>query len=101
MYSLIASYVSAFIDTGEVLPNGSFMVSNPLLLLVISGFILWFALPEGSEAGRAVIFDRHTWVQAHQWLAAGLLAFFSTHIITHWAWISYMTKNYFRRIKKI
>ena len=72
-----------------------------LLLLVISGFILWFALPEGSEAGKAVIFDRHTWVQAHQWLAAGLLAFFSTHIITHWAWISYMTKNYFRRIKKI
>jgi cytochrome b subunit of formate dehydrogenase len=71
-----------------------------LLLLVISGFILWFALPEGSEPGKAVIFDRCTWVQAHQWLAVGLLAFFSTHIITHWTWISYMTKNYFGRIKK-
>jgi uncharacterized iron-regulated membrane protein len=71
-----------------------------LLLLVISGAILWFALPEGSEAGKAVILDRHTWVELHRWLAVGLLAFFSTHIITHWAWISYMTKNYFRRIKK-
>ena len=71
-----------------------------LLLLVASGFFLWFALPEGSEAGKVVILDRRTWVQLHQWLAVGLLALFSTHIITHWTWISYMTKNYFRRIKK-
>ena len=71
-----------------------------LLVLVISGFILWFALPEGSEAGKSVIFDRRTWVQLHQWLAVGLLVFFSTHIITHWTWISYMTKNYFSRNKK-
>jgi len=71
-----------------------------LLSLVISGFILWLALPEGSEAGNVVIFDRHTWIQAHQWMAVGLLAFFSTHVITHWTWISYMTKNYFRRFKK-
>lgn len=71
-----------------------------LLLLVISGFILWFALPEGSEAGKTVIFDRRTWVQAHQWLSVGLLVFFSTHIITHWTWISYMTRNYLGRIGK-
>jgi hypothetical protein len=71
-----------------------------LLFLVISGFILWFALPEGSDAGQTVILNRHAWIQAHRWLAVGLLAFFSTHVITHWTWISYMTKNYFRRIKK-
>jgi len=71
-----------------------------LLLLVVSGFILWFALPEGSAAGETVIFDRHTWVQVHQWLAVGLLIFFSTHIITHWTWISYMIKNYFKRLKR-
>jgi uncharacterized iron-regulated membrane protein len=71
-----------------------------LLLVVISGFILWFALPEGSAADKTVLFDRRIWVQAHQWLAVGLLIFFSTHIITHWTWISYMTKNYFKRLKK-
>ena len=71
-----------------------------LLLLVVSGFILWFALPEGSAADKTVLLDRHSWVQAHQWLAVGLLVFFSTHIITHWTWISYMTKNYFKRLKK-
>jgi len=71
-----------------------------LLLLVASGFILWFALPEGSAADKTVLFNRSTWVQAHQWLAVGLLAFFSTHIITHWTWISYMTRNYFKRPKK-
>ena len=71
-----------------------------LLLLVVSGFILWFALPEGSAADKTVIFDRPAWVQTHQWLAVGLLVFFSTHIITHWTWISYMTRNYFRRFRK-
>ena len=29
-----------------------------LLLLVVSGFILWFALPEGSAADKTVIFNR-------------------------------------------
>jgi hypothetical protein len=71
-----------------------------LLLMVVSGFILWFALPEGSAADKTVILDRRSWVQTHQWLAVGLLVFFSTHIITHWTWISYMTRNYFRRFKK-
>jgi cytochrome b subunit of formate dehydrogenase len=71
-----------------------------LLFLVISGFILWFALPEGSDAGKTVLFNRQAWVQAHQWLAVLLLVFFSTHIITHWTWISYMTKNYFNRFKE-
>ena len=71
-----------------------------LLSLVVSGFILWFALPEGSAADKTVLFNRHAWVQLHQWLAVGLLVFFSTHIITHWTWITYMTRNYFRRLKR-
>ncbi len=71
-----------------------------LLLLVVSGFILWFTLPEGSEAGKTVLYDRHTWIQIHQWLAIGLLIFFSTHVLTHWTWISYMTRSYFRKFKR-
>lgn len=71
-----------------------------LLLLVVSGFTLWFALPEGSEAGKTVIYDRHTWVQIHQWSAIGLLIFFSTHVLTHWSWLSYMTRSYIRKFIK-
>jgi hypothetical protein len=71
-----------------------------LLMLVVSGFILWFALPEGSEPGKIVLFNRHTWVEAHRWLAVALLVFFSTHVLTHWTWLMYMTKRFFTRPNK-
>ena len=71
-----------------------------LLLLVISGFILWFALPEGSETGKHVLLNRHAWVEVHRWLAIALLIFFTTHVLTHWTWLSYMTKNVFKQTKK-
>lgn len=71
-----------------------------LLALVVSGFILWFSLPEGSDPDKVVIFNRSTMVNVHRWLAVALLIFFSTHIITHWTWISYMTRSYLRRLKK-
>ena len=47
-----------------------------LLALVVSGFILWVALPEGSEVGKTFLLDRQTWVQIHRWLAVSLLVFF-------------------------
>jgi hypothetical protein len=68
-----------------------------LFLLVVSGSIVWFALPEGSEAGKAVVFDRSTWIIAHRWLAVAMLVLFSTHVITHWKWIWYMTRNLSRK----
>ena len=68
-----------------------------LLLLVISGFILWFALPEGSPSTKTAIFDRNTWIETHRWSAVGLLVFFSTHVLTHWTWLWYMTRKLFKR----
>jgi hypothetical protein len=70
-----------------------------LLLVIISGFILWLALPEGSTAEKIIIFPRNIWINIHQWLAVGLIIFFSTHIITHWTWISYMTRTYFKKFR--
>ncbi len=71
-----------------------------LLLLVVSGFILWFALPEESEVSKILLFDRHTWVLTHRWLAVALLVFFSTHVLTHWTWLWYMTRKLFSRSNK-
>jgi hypothetical protein len=28
------------------------------------------------------------------------LIFFSTHVLTHWTWISYMIRSYLKRFKK-
>ena len=67
-----------------------------LLLLVVSGFILWFALPEGSSAGMTVLFNRAVWINVHGWLAIALLIFFTTHVLTHWKWIWHMTKGIFK-----
>ena len=72
-----------------------------LLLLVVSGFILWFALPEESAAGKILLFDRHAWVLTHRWLAVALLVFFSTHVLTHWTWLWYMTRKFFLKSDKV
>lgn len=79
-----------------------------LLALFVSGFILWFVLPggylggAGSHSGGATfLFNRHVWIEIHKWLAVALLVIFSTHIATHWQWITYMTKSYLKRGKKI
>ena len=79
-----------------------------LLGAFISGFILWFVLPGGywggagpNVGGATFLFTRHAWIEFHKWLAVALLVIFSTHIATHWQWVTYMTKSYFRRGKKI
>ncbi|MBN1691857.1 MAG: DUF4405 domain-containing protein [Dehalococcoidia bacterium] len=71
-----------------------------LLMLAVSGFILWLALPEGKAPGEVFLFDRHTWVEIHRWLSVGLLVFFSTHVLTHLTWLSYMTKRLLRKPDK-
>lgn len=71
-----------------------------LLFMVVSGSILWFALPEDNPSTETVLFDRRTWIEIHHWLAVGLLVFFSTHVLTHWSWLSYMTKSFFKKLIK-
>jgi len=79
-----------------------------LLGSFISGFILWFVLSGGywggdgpHSGGATFLFNRHDWIVIHKSLAIALLVIFSTHIATHWRWVTYMTKSYFRRDKKI
>jgi len=76
------------------------------LFQAISGFILWLALHggDGYRGGRnaglggqtAFLWDRHTWIDLHDWTAVALLVIIVIHLILHWRWIVYMTGSYFR-----
>ena len=76
-----------------------------LLCQGVTGFVLWFILPGGGyryrggpgleEASSVFLFERHTWLDIHEWLAVALVVMFAIHIIIHWRWIYYMTKSYF------
>lgn len=77
-----------------------------LLFQGVTGFVLWFILPGGGyryrggsgldEASPTFLFERHTWIDAHEWLAVALAVMFAIHIIIHWRWIYHMTRSYFR-----
>ena len=76
------------------------------LLQGVSGFILWLVLPRGYggqgmgwDGGGEVstfLFERHTWLDIHRWLAVALLIMIVAHLVLHWRWVVYMTKSYFR-----
>ena len=67
----------------------------------ISGFVLWLVLPKGGgfrggqgvEIVRTFIFDRHTWLNLHDWLAVVLVVGVLIHLILHWKWIVCVTKR--------
>jgi hypothetical protein len=75
------------------------------LFQAVSGFILWLALPGGDGyrggrnaglAGQAtLLWERHTWIDLHDWTAVALLVIIVIHLILHWKWIAYMSKSYF------
>jgi cytochrome b subunit of formate dehydrogenase len=63
----------------------------------ITGFILWFAIPEGG-GGRGVekvfwTLSKNTWIDIHDWAAVALLALVIIHIILHWRWVVHMFKT--------
>ncbi len=82
-----------------------------LLFQGITGFVLWFILPGGGyryrgglgldEARSTFLFERHTWIDIHKWVAVALLVIFALHLVIHWQWIFYMTKSYFRQEKEV
>ena len=75
------------------------------LFQTASGLIMWLALPSGqgyrggrgSVAPDVFIWDRHTWINLHDWVAVALLALLILHLIFHWKWILYHTKRYLGR----
>lgn len=64
------------------------------LVQVVSGFVLWLALPAGSRGGTFLL-SRDAWLTMHNRAALLLIAIVIVHIILHWGWIVRMTKSYF------
>lgn len=76
------------------------------LFEAVSGFVLWFVLPRGGEgymggrgeaAQAAFLWERHTWLDLHNWVAVALVVLVVIHVILHWKWIIYMTKGFGRQ----
>jgi cytochrome b subunit of formate dehydrogenase len=69
------------------------------LVQLVSGFVLWLALPCGERGGGGGTFllSRDVWLTMHNRSALLLAAIVIVHIILHWGWIVRMTKSYFGR----
>jgi cytochrome b subunit of formate dehydrogenase len=69
------------------------------LVQLVSGFVLWLALPCGGRGGGGgtFLFSRDVWLTMHNRSALLLAAIVIVHIILHWDWIVRMTKSYFGR----
>jgi hypothetical protein len=70
------------------------------LFQAISGLLMWLVIPQGGyQGGRGTVADatfiweRHTWIDLHDWTAVALLVMVIIHLILHWKWIVYMTKK--------
>jgi hypothetical protein len=71
------------------------------LIQLVSGFVLWLALPcgggRGGGGGGSFLFSRDVWLTMHNRSALLLAAIVIVHIILHWGWIVRLTKSYFKR----
>jgi hypothetical protein len=71
------------------------------LFQAVSGFLMWLVIPEGGYRGgrgldiveKTFIWDRHVWIDLHDWTAVALVVLVILHLILHWKWIWYMTKK--------
>jgi hypothetical protein len=59
-----------------------------LLGMVATGYILWFALPPGTQKDLMLWgMARHSWGNIHAWISFALLGAFLIHICLHWQWL--------------
>jgi hypothetical protein len=56
-----------------------------LTAMVGSGYILWFALPPGTNRTHILWgLLRHQWGTVHAWISVTLIAVLAVHVVLHW-----------------
>lgn len=59
-----------------------------LTALVGTAYVLWFALPPGTQRTHILWgLLRHQWGAAHFWIGVVLLAVLAVHVALHWRWL--------------
>lgn len=59
-----------------------------LTAMVGTGYILWFALPPGTNRTHLLWgLLRHQWGAVHFWMSATLLVVLAVHVALHWRWL--------------
>jgi len=61
-----------------------------LLLVIISGFVLWFALPSGGGRGQGASEARSGWKTIHDYTGLVFTILILLHLVLHWNWIRRM-----------
>ena len=77
---------------------------SAFLLQAASGLILWVVLPRGGSGGgfgagqgdATFGWDRHTWLDIHDWAGVALLVIIGVHVWVHRKWLYVQTKSLFR-----
>ena len=77
------------------------------LFQAVSGFVMWLVLPRGGGGYRGgggglatadtFLWERHTWMDIHDWVAVALVVMVVIHVILHRKWIVYVTKRLVRQ----
>lgn len=65
------------------------------VLLAVSGFVLWWALPRGSGGIPFFFLDRGEWLRMHDVTSIILVVLILVHLILNWNWIKCMILGLF------
>ncbi len=64
-----------------------------LVLLIITGSVMYFILPHGSRDKEWLGLTRHEWGDIHFWVAILFVVVIGVHLVLHWKWIKYSVKH--------
>jgi len=75
------------------------------LLQAVSGLVLWKVLPGGDGGGRfgngagegSFGWDRHTWLDIHDWSGVALVVIILVHVYLHRKWLWHQMTTLVRR----
>lgn len=79
-----------------------FCLNILFLIVAFTGLYMYFFIPSGVPRGKYVVYmglTKSTWLWIHNKSAILMTIIVAVHLILHWRWIMYTTRNFFRREK--